>query len=516
MQINGNNRHITLTIMVILLLGITLLVQLASFNILAQGDSPETEAEPEPNNPQVTLTPEPDKEYERSMLGEKLFFNFDLTNEGDFPETYHIEVGVENGGKIELFDPSDKSITLSKGISESIPVEITLPDGSQDYFKFYMNVTAKSILPFQKFIHAIVAPHGIIITAKANPVLVISTSESQLGKVTPGDTIELNIRIRCYVRTAPEVYLEIDNYLLKKSRIFQEKNLTITIDNQGVKIERGEEHTFKLTIEFPENFEKRTNYTSFITVYANDYVYDAQSKQITFTVLLVNDPKETSQISILSNPIAIIGASTILLIGIIGAAIGSSEASKYWILSALFIPLYTKLHKNKILDHFTRGRVYEYIRNSPGVHYSEIKRELHLNNGSLAYHLHTLEREELIRSRTSGRFKLFFPTDVQIPKDMEPQVSSIRRQLLDIIRDQPGITQKELASKLPTKKPRTISYHVKNMSREGVVRLEKVGRETKCFITDEVIEIKQNGVIFKEVDEEDSTNQYSDGMIRQI
>ena len=80
--------------------------------------------------------------------------------------------------------------------------------------------------------------------------------------------------------------------------------------------------------------------------------------------------------------------------------------------------------------------------------------------------------------------------DVKIPADMEPQISSFRSQLLDIIREHPGISQKELGVFLPNKKQRTISYHIKTMSREGVLLLEKVGRETQCYITENVIDMK--------------------------
>ena len=62
---------------------------------------------------------------------------------------------------------------------------------------------------------------------------------------------------------------------------------------------------------------------------------------------------------------------------------------------------------------------------------------------------------------------------------------------MEIIREHPGISQKELGTLLPNKKQRTISYHVKNMSREGVLELVKDGRETKCYITEKVLDIKQ-------------------------
>lgn len=516
------NRIKYLTITLILFLVINLLFQLTSDEVIARSDGPEPQPDPEqePDQPSTTATliPEQDKQYELSKIGDGLSFNFNLTNEGNFPETFHLEVGAEVGGEIEFSDSRDSSVTLGKNDIEPIQVEIILPELSEGYFKFYINVTSKNTVPFQKFIHAIISHQEIIVTGRTKPVLIVSPLIPRLGTVSPGEELEVVLRVKCYVVSVKGAFLEYQLRKILDLERLPEKYLIVSSEPEiANEIKKGESQIFTLRFELPDNIDEKLNYTCQLTVKAKAYGYDSISPPVILNFLVLNEPKRSSsRINILTNPITMVGVSTVLIIGILGAVIGSSETSKYWLFAVLFIPLYTKLHKEKILDHFTRGRVYEHIRNNPGVHYSEIKRELELNNGSLAYHLHTLEREELIRSRTSGRFKLFFPTDVKIPKDMEPQVSAIRRQILNLIRNQPGITQKELASKLTNKKPRTISYHVKNMSREGVLRLEKAGREIKCYITDEVVEIKQNSVIFKEVDEEDSANQYSDGMIRQI
>ena len=102
---------------------------------------------------------------------------------------------------------------------------------------------------------------------------------------------------------------------------------------------------------------------------------------------------------------------------------------------------------------------------------------------------------------------------------MEPHITSFRKRILEIIRHHPGISQKELGLKLPTKKQRTISYHIKTMSREGVIRLEKDGRETKCYIRDKIIDIKQDIGVDEKISE---TEEYShrhldkDSILRQI
>jgi hypothetical protein len=64
----------------------------------------------------------------------------------------------------------------------------------------------------------------------------------------------------------------------------------------------------------------------------------------------------------------------------------------------LVIPLYTKIRREEVLDHFTRGRIYGMIESSPGVHYTLIKKKVGVGNGTLTYHLSTLEREGFIRA----------------------------------------------------------------------------------------------------------------------
>jgi predicted transcriptional regulator len=329
--------------------------------------------------------------------------------------------------------------------------------------------------------------------------------------------VEVDVEVKCYVISA-EIHLEYKLNKVRSSRLSPEKNLTVTIDPESKYINKGGSYYFTVTIEFPKKFDKKVDYNCQLRLQAEAAGYDAISRPVTLTFIIVHEPESNFFKTLISSPIAVAGIFTIVTVGILGAAIGSTEVGKYRFLLLLFIPLYTKLHKDKILDHFTRGRVYEYVRNNPGVHYSEIKRELELNNGSLAYHLHTLEREALIKSISSGRFKLFYPTGVKIPKDMEPQMSIVRKQILDIIRDEPGISQSELGSRFDNKTQRTISYHVKTMSREGVLRLEKVGRENKCYLNDDVAEISSGETTGAQTTQDMEDDKYleKDTILRQI
>ena len=176
------------------------------------------------------------------------------------------------------------------------------------------------------------------------------------------------------------------------------------------------------------------------------------------------------------------GGGALLLLA--GAFAGGTEPGKYWFLSLLFVPLYTKLKKDDILDHFVRGQVYGYIKANPGEHYNSIKKALALKNGTLVYHLKTLEREEFIKSVADGRFKRFYPREMKVPEPSDELVlrmNHIQHEILKIIRENPGISQKEIAGRIGLSTP-TVHYHINIMMSGRVINVKRVGRETQCFV----------------------------------
>ena len=180
--------------------------------------------------------------------------------------------------------------------------------------------------------------------------------------------------------------------------------------------------------------------------------------------------------------VAAAGGATLLMV--LGALGGGTEYGKYWFLSLLFVPLYTKIKKDDILDHFVCGQVYGYIKANPGEHYNSIKKALSLKNGTLVYHLKTLEREEFIKSIIDGRFKRFYPREMKVPEPSDELVlrmNHIQHEILKIIRENPGISQKEIAGRIGLSTP-TVHYHINIMMSARVITVKRAGRETQCFV----------------------------------
>ena len=174
--------------------------------------------------------------------------------------------------------------------------------------------------------------------------------------------------------------------------------------------------------------------------------------------------------------VAAVGIGAWLLI-----ILGLTENGKYGLFKFLVVPLYTKIRREEVLDHFTRGRIYGMIESSPGVHYTLIKKKVGVGNGTLTYHLSTLEREGFIRSEWDGLYKRFYPAQMaSVPGEAVLELSSVQNELLGHIRASPGISQKEI-SDLTGFSKRVISYHIGQMAQARVIRVERDGKKVRCF-----------------------------------
>jgi len=168
---------------------------------------------------------------------------------------------------------------------------------------------------------------------------------------------------------------------------------------------------------------------------------------------------------------------------IITALALGTEPGKYAFFQFFFVPLYSRIKKDAVLDNFTRGMIYGFIMSNPGVHYNFIKQKLGLNNGSIVYHLTVLERQELIKSEKVGLYKRFYPMGQTLSETGIMELNETQQEMLELVRDNPGLTQRELAERLDISS-RVVNYHVGLLQRARLVTLEKIGKTTKCYATE--------------------------------
>ena len=120
------------------------------------------------------------------------------------------------------------------------------------------------------------------------------------------------------------------------------------------------------------------------------------------------------------------------------------------------MPPRKRVKKEEVLNHEVRELVYDYVQSHPGEHFRAILTKLGLTNGTLIHHLQTLERQNFIKSERDGPFKRFYPTGRNLTEDVL-EINGIQMKILDTVKDNPGITQKDLSRLLDTSPP-TINY----------------------------------------------------------
>ncbi len=174
--------------------------------------------------------------------------------------------------------------------------------------------------------------------------------------------------------------------------------------------------------------------------------------------------------------ILIITISLIFIVVIISAFVGGTEVGKYKFVSIFFVPLYNRLNPDNVMNNFIRGKIFGFIEARPGEHYNAIKSALKLNNGTLAHHARVLEKERYIYSKRDGLYTRFYPSH----KD-RPALESLQENLIEIIRTQPGITQREILPLL-NQSQQVISYNLTKLMRNNIIEIEQDGREHRYYI----------------------------------
>ncbi|UCD91593.1 MAG: winged helix-turn-helix transcriptional regulator [Methanobacteriota archaeon] len=170
----------------------------------------------------------------------------------------------------------------------------------------------------------------------------------------------------------------------------------------------------------------------------------------------------------------------IAMLALAGAA--STEAGKFWFFKVLLIPLYVKLSKKDILDHFIRGEIYGYIKVHPGDNYTTIKQNLNLKNGTLTYHLDVLEREGLVKSQLRGSRRHYYAKEARMPDD-GTGFPAIKNDIITRIQETPGITMSDLAALIGVSR-QLANYHVRGLIQEGYIRTERKGMKTRCYLNE--------------------------------
>lgn len=165
-----------------------------------------------------------------------------------------------------------------------------------------------------------------------------------------------------------------------------------------------------------------------------------------------------------------ISASTLtLILGLVYSLVFLvSEAGRYLLVRVgVGLGLYSRIPRDELLEEETRRELFALLEGEPGLHLREIVREMDAGYGRIAYHLARLEKADFVTSQREGVYRRFYARD-DGPGDREPR--STRDEVLEVIRQEPGIYAAEIARELGTSR-QLVTYHVRELV--GLAKVEE-------------------------------------------
>lgn len=145
----------------------------------------------------------------------------------------------------------------------------------------------------------------------------------------------------------------------------------------------------------------------------------------------------------------------------------------------LFALLYTRIAKDRLLDHGGRETLLNAARERPGSTLSELADAAGIPRNTATYHLNRLEREGLVTSARKGRTRLYFTVGGEARKSQADAFAALRhdkgRALARAVGETPGIDQQALCAKVGLT-PSLAHWHADRLVASGVIRKEREGR----------------------------------------
>lgn len=160
--------------------------------------------------------------------------------------------------------------------------------------------------------------------------------------------------------------------------------------------------------------------------------------------------------------------ATIVLFSV-GMMIGPPEISIGLI--GTFLPLYLRIRGINALENFNRGRIHGYIAGKPGCSFTELKKELGIFNGNLAYHLMILEKFELIKSVKDGHKRRFFLQNTSAKISMRQRLGKMESRILKQLIEAGPFSASEIAEAFEISRQRT-HYNLKQLKKHGLAEYD--------------------------------------------
>ncbi len=148
---------------------------------------------------------------------------------------------------------------------------------------------------------------------------------------------------------------------------------------------------------------------------------------------------------------------------------------------------FSRISNDELLDHPMRSQIFDVIKEHPGIHASQLAREMGVGWGTITHHLDKLQRGQMVTTRRVNNQKCFFEqggeisrADMQIASALKGDTAS---SIAAFVQAQPMTSQKAMAEALDIS-PALASFHVKKLVNLGVLDKIRHGKETLLTTSD--------------------------------
>lgn len=156
-----------------------------------------------------------------------------------------------------------------------------------------------------------------------------------------------------------------------------------------------------------------------------------------------------------------------------------------------FLPLYAKLSRDKLLKHDTRDEIIAFVEQNPGVVTEEIRAQMAIGWGTVVYHLSALEHHGHLVSQKTGRHRSWFRPGTASAAH-KPALAVLRsaaaRRVFETVRDEPGLTQQEVAERIGVTHGAVI-FQANRLQKVDLLRKEREGRHVRYFPGEEAASV---------------------------
>jgi DNA-binding transcriptional ArsR family regulator len=135
----------------------------------------------------------------------------------------------------------------------------------------------------------------------------------------------------------------------------------------------------------------------------------------------------------------------------------------------------------------TRQTIFEFVRDTPGMHLRGIQQELEIPLGTVEYHLRELVRIGLVTEREDGIYRRYYVAgqlggvDRELIAALRPEIP--RRIVMHLLLN-PGLNFGQVKASFDISGS-TLHYHLKKLEKRGVIERRREGRETFFWVPNE-------------------------------